>query len=591
MIIEIPAYKHILNNQQINLSSNKIQTFIGGNGAGKSTLLESIFYNYIEKENELREEENLSINNTLRCIVFSSGQNELFSEIFNNYEKNAKRYNREDDQLIRSFYFDYWWSQLLIFFSTALKQNGLVRNYLKEHNYIDENEENIDISSNIKFGFRIRKPIIDKIKNELEIERRGEFLENPLYRSIYIKYLEKLSNHLLNKEFDFTDSDSIDRIVSTTVTLKAENVIDALGTNINELFTFISRASTSWLSNFDLEGIECYFKELNLSQLSDGEYQLLSIYAIIDLFDNQNTLFLLDEVDSHLHYTNLNKLWTSLKNISGRCITTTHISESILNNSFETMSYIDNGKIQNSLSAREIFRRISNIVGEKDYLFKIGAKINNIVLVDDEVDWIIFKKLALKKIGDKVIPILDKVVPYKRSSSFNTATEIFGKGKLEFVREFKEKNSNRNINTKNIFLLCDRDSLPLTQINLNTLQVNIENSYSDIKNFGNTKTYLQSWRMLEIENYLLSKTMLQYYNKYEEFKSNLPSVNFNGITTFDESEDIRTYDAKEILHPLYKTGGFNEVKLDELIAKIPQNEISDDIKKIYEFIKGKVLIS
>ena len=37
--------------------------------------------------------------------------------------------------------------------------------------------------------------------------------------------------------------------------------------------------------------------DLEFQQLSDGEYQLLSIYALIDLFDEVDTVFLLDEVD------------------------------------------------------------------------------------------------------------------------------------------------------------------------------------------------------------------------------------------------------------------------------------------------------
>lgn len=120
------------------------------------------------------------------------------------------------------------------------------------------------------------------------------------------------------------------------------------------------------------------------------------------------------------------------------------------------------------------------------------------------------------------------------------------------------------------------------------MSVNINNAYNDIKTFGTTNTHLHSWKMLEIENYLLSKTMLEHYGKFEYFKSQFPSVNFDGIVTFDESEDLRTCDVKAILHPLYKDGVFKEVKLDEVIDKIPASEISEDILKMYEFIKNKI---
>ena len=56
----------------------------------------------------------------------------------------------------------------------------------------------------------------------------------------------------------------------------------------------------------------------------------------------------------------------------------------------------------------------------------------------------------------------------------------------------------------------------------------------------------------------------------------------------DDCEDIRIFDSKSILKPLYKDPQFNENKLDELIAKIPVNEVSDDIEKMYTFICSKI---
>ena len=47
-------------------------------------------------------------------------------------------------------------------------------------------------------------------------------------------------------------------------------------------------------------------------------------------------------------------------------------------------------------------------------------------------------------------------------------------------------------------------------------------------------------------------------------------------------------DSKELLKPLYKEGGFNKSKLDELIELIPVEEISQDIVKMYNFIESKV---
>jgi len=161
------------------------------------------------------------------------------------------------------------------------------------------------------------------------------------------------------------------------------------GNEANKIFTFLSHATMGWLSNIDIESCDLYLQqnseELEFEQLSDGEYQLLSIYALIDLFDSGDTIFLLDEIDSHLHFSNINKLWNILKTINGKVITTTHISESILNNDFNSISYIEKGKIVNDLVPKKILEKISNVVNQEKFIYQICSKLENIVLIDDEL--------------------------------------------------------------------------------------------------------------------------------------------------------------------------------------------------------------
>lgn len=570
MTLQIPHNKLYQETQELNFTGTNIFTLIGENGSGKSSILESIFQEYIEDEDK-------------KVICFTSGQNELFYSIFDKHKQQSNKFKPDENNIISSFYFDYLWVRFLVFFAITLKRDGKVKQYFDEKNY--------DLSSlSICFKFRVRKPYINQIKGELEREAEGEFALESKRRTIHYNLLLRFINSKINTEYDFNEF--ADSIVKRSMNLNVTEAREIFGIEINRIFTFLSHATMGWLSNIDIESCGLYLhhngQKLEFEQLSDGEYQLLSIYALIDLFDSEETLFLFDEIDSHLHFSNINKMWNTLKSIRGKIIGTTHISESILKNNFDSLLCVNNGKIEDSLTATEVFKRLSNVTGQKKYEYKIASKIEHIALLDDEVDWKIFKKLAIIKIGSEAIQILDKVIPYKRSSSFNTTAEIFGKGKLEFVKELQEQNHGQTINTKNIFLICDRDLLPLTQIDTSNLSVNINNSYASLKSFGTTKTYLHSWRMLEIENYLLSKTMLIHYNKLEDLKTQFVGVNFDRITTFDESEDLRTYDAKAILHPLYKDGGFDEVKLDEVVAKIPAEEISEDIRKMYNFIKNKV---
>lgn len=598
MIIEIPAYKHILDEQRIDLTNKRLCTLIGGNGSGKSTLLEAVFNKYIVDENDLRstyiDEENEvsyldgnNINDNIKCIAFSSGQNELFSKIFDNNEKNSSTFGRRETYQANSFYFNYDWSRLLVFLASSLKPNGLVSTYLSDKNYITL-EDNIDVSSRLSFSLRVRKPLIDSIYREQKIEEGGEYVDKPLYRSLYVKYLEKLINITYDENYDFTDDENYYRIVSSLISLNANEVITSLGNNINEIFTFFARASTSWLSNFSLEDISLYFNnDLEFEQLSDGEYQLLAIYALIDLFDNENTIFLLDEVDSHLHYKNINKLWTALKNINGKVITTTHSYESIIINEFEDINYIENGNITYYEKDIELFKKLSSITNHNNYGFKISSQKENVVLIDDIVDWIIFKKLVFKKIGRESNKVLNKITPYKKTSNYDNSSQIFGHGKLSFVKDISQLDF--DIKTKNFFLICDRDKLEEDLIRSN-LEVNIHRDFDSIKRFNNrnTKTFLLSWKRLEIENYLISKTMLENYELFDDFKTNFEYLNFDSIDNFDDISDIKKFDCKSITHPIYKEGGFNEANLDEIIAKIPPSEISEDIVKMYDFIKSKI---
>ena len=103
-------------------------------------------------------------------------------------------------------------------------------------------------------------------------------------------------------------------------------------------------------NNYFIDKSRCklvFNSNIELDQLSDGEYQLLFLYALIDLFDSDSTLFLFDEADSHLHYKNVEKLWALLHGIKGHAITTTHLLDSISakENRIEHLKVVEKGRI------------------------------------------------------------------------------------------------------------------------------------------------------------------------------------------------------------------------------------------------------
>lgn len=577
--------KIVETNQTITLN-NGVITFIGENGCGKSSILEAIFQKYIEGEDH-------------KVICFSSGQNELFSGLFNEHKRTNRRYIREKNETINSFYFNWKWARMLVFCSTIFKPNGMVRKYLMENDYIDTDTIGDDVSSRLDFKFRIKKHYVTLIREELKKEELGqnnseddegyEFEEDLLRTTDFHETLEKIIS-AFDIDFDFQNNDNlVKRKLTFDVNLAYEVFTHK---DIDKIFSFWALATNGWMSNTELSDCHLKFKNgLEFKNLSDGEYQLLSIYAILDLFDSENTIFLFDEIDSHLYYKNLNKMWNALQKSTGTVITTTHISDSILQNNIENIRLIENGKIESNLTFLELSKRLEEVVGQKKYTFQILARVQNPVLMDHVNDWIIFRKLARKKIGDGVDVVLDQFLPIGKESSYDSVNETLGGAKLFFINEFKKRTAGERILTKNIFLICDKDVFPSNQI-LDDHQVHIDRSFNDIKKFNsnNTKTHLLCWKRREIENYLISPSMLSEKEKLDELKALYPLPNLNVGENLDIITDIREGDFKTVLRPLYNIDGegFNEPLIDEIIGLMPANEISEDIEKVYNYLASKI---
>lgn len=581
--MELIVSRNKLHDQEQTISlDSSVLTLIGENGCGKSSILEALFEEYVNSDN-------------YNTICFSSGQNELFTKIFDKHKWESRRYVKQGNSSIVSFYFNYSWVRILVFFASVLKSEGLVRKFLVQNNYITEREivdggKKEDISSRLHTRFKVRKSYKNKILREIEKEETGEITPNDesLRRSDYNVTLEKI---LSTFNINFTlDDDARQNLRRTQIDLTSTNVYNIFRETTSEkIFSFLSLSTYGWEANFEFKDFELYFNNnFEFKQLSDGEYQLLSIYAIIDLFDSENTIFLFDEIDSHLHFKNLEKLWNLLQNsIYGKVITTTHISDSILNNNFSNIKLIQRGKIEHDLTLRELAKRLTNIVGKKKYELQLATRIENIVLVDNEDDWVIFRKLAEKKIDEDTNQVFSKLIPFKRTSSYNNDSEIFGKGKLQFAKDFREQLNGSQIQTKQIFMICDRDKLSKNSID-NEMKVNIHNDYRDIRNFNGVHSHLLSWKRMEIENYLISVSMLIEKGKIQDLRNIFPRVNFTVNDNLDNSSDIEEYDAKELLHPLYKPDGFNETELDELVSLIPKEEISEDIVTMYNYLKNNI---
>ena len=349
-------------------------------------------------------------------------------------------------------------------------------------------------------------------------------------------------------------------------------------------------------NNYFIEKSRCqlvFNNNIELDQLSDGEYQLLFLYALIDLFDSESTLFLFDEADSHLHYKNVERLWTLLHNIKGHAITTTHLLDSISakENRIEHLKVVAKGRINEDNKIKQLINRLSVLSRAKTVEFEVCGKLPNIALLDDYNDWIIFTKLAARKGLD--VSMLSQVHALKKTSSCASDAEKLGGAKVDWVKGLGASDS--QINTTKVFLICDRD-----EANPNWQNNGVElagKPYKDlVKTIRwpqglNARTYLLAWRRREIKNYLLSHTALDYFGVLGQINgANLAVIDHLQASNPGDNDSIRRLNAKNIIDPLINTDGIglDLEKLQAYINLIPPDEISEDITNMHEFIKEKL---
>jgi AAA15 family ATPase/GTPase len=578
MNITVAPHKIIQEGYNLDLTDNKVKVLIGGNGSGKSSILESIF----KTEQEIPK----------RIVGYSSGQNESFSKIYKKFQKDNKVYTLEpeedntDDDIIdakfKTTYFNYTYSRLLIFFAISLKNESNIHSYL----------DNLDLSSlKLKIDFRLPKSYIDRINNIIEREAL-----NPNIRTIrntfFHRYLQIFIDKYIQEDYDFEHS-----IEKQTVVLSTDNIpIDF--SNVVRLFAFLSWAESN--DFIDIGSAEIEIDGFELDSYSDGEFQLMSIYSIIDLFDHEETLFLFDEIDSHIHFENIKLIWDKIEKIRGKLITTTHSADSIILNKLCDIKLVEQGEFKEEILANQILNRLEALSAGGNYKLSVAGKVENLVLVEDYFDWFIFIELCKKKIPDFDPRIQQKIQYIKCSSGFDSYAEKFGNFKLDWVESFKKQNTNPK--TKNIFLICDKDNLATADV-LNTGLVTNSTATGRRNQVFLSKNkkkvaYLMSLKRREIENYLLSYTMLNNHSKLIDINNSIALVNQLAQGDSGDNDGVRNLDVKSIIQPLYLKDNLDEIsttergvdfnKLSNLISEIPVNEISEDITNIYNFILSKL---
>jgi predicted ATP-dependent endonuclease of OLD family len=322
MNLHIPSNKIYADAQDIQIDG-PVLTLIGENGCGKSAILESLFQSFLEDD-------------TKSVVCFSSGQNESFSVKYNEYLSISQRrlvqqgLNRGENPLrVPSFYFDPQWTRILIFFATTMVKDGKVQRFLREHEYVQVDNDGRDVSTRLQFSLKVPVRYTRRIQNALAREALKPGY-NSIRKTLMHQYLENLLA-ILEPEYSFQEQG----LGKGDYELREGIVAEVFARDIGGLFTFL------WYTTLKNQFIDLASTQLTfstgweLNDLSDGEYQLLTIFAILDLFDGPETLFILDEIDSHLYYKNVNAMWQAIKNVEGKVLSTTHSADSILAHTFD----------------------------------------------------------------------------------------------------------------------------------------------------------------------------------------------------------------------------------------------------------------
>lgn len=596
--MELNLAPNPLHRQIQTLRIDKVATLIGENGSGKSSILQSVF----EQRLAGRDHGNLKV------VCFSSGQNENYSEKFSAYLKRERQAGRGLN--LDCFYFDKSWSKLLIFLATAIKRNGKVRSFLVEQGYVNESQpDKDDLSTTFKCAFKVDKNYIARVQDALKREERGE--ADTLRATPYFRSLESFITNLISREYEFEAP-----LRKRTIDLNANGLIrvsfdyprqlqagddeaeagepnaQAMTTNWDPEVAFFTQAADN---NYFIDKPLCQLEfnnSIELDQLSDGEYQLLFLYALIDLFDSENTLFLFDEADSHLHYKNVEKLWSLLHSIQGHAITTTHLLDSISakENRIEHLKVVEKGRISEDNKIKQLINRLSVLSRAKSVEFEVCGKLPNIALLDDYNDWVIFTKLAARKGLD--VTRLEQVHAIGKPSSRNDDNEQIGKAKIDWTNSLSKAET--NFETMNVFLVCDRDnSNPRWHENGVLLLGAPRDEVNRIRWPGNRRvqTYLLSWRRREIENYLLSYSALTHFGVLDSINSDQLAQGFHlRDGEAGDNDGIRMLDVKHVVNPLIETQsvGKDLAKIESYIDQMKPEEISEDITNMYNFIIGKL---
>lgn len=376
-IKEIKIANKAFKNLDVSLENNTsgVMAFIGNNGSGKSNLLEAI--SAIFKHLYDKKQKDIPFNFSLVYTTFNGRTVEITK---NELSVTTKIDNQENSDL-----YSFLPKQIVAIYSG--EEDRLWREYYKP----------------------IYDDFISKISKSFQEEFPKMLYLNKFYWHISLlclllnrfnnpedKFCEEILgiNNVHSVKFEFKKnyqgypSNNVLQFIST-IDAKDEYTLDELqevikNYDINEVFKYLYIAftpkNTKILENIIIE----YNDNLKIEDFSEGEKKMILIKAALEFAGQEDSLFILDEPDAHIHLSNKMQIKKVLEEYeqNRQVIITTHSPTLTKAIPKEGIYCLEKGKVKEFKDIVEVTKYLAN----KEDIYKLLFSKSNILIVEGKTD-------------------------------------------------------------------------------------------------------------------------------------------------------------------------------------------------------------
>jgi hypothetical protein len=222
----------------------------------------------------------------------------------------------------------------------------------------------------------------------------------------------------------------------------------------------------------------------------------------LDLFDTDNTIFILDEVDAHIHPQLIKDVWSSFSALSGVAVTSSHNIMTISIAEFNRIIFLENGQVlKDHLRKNKLVETLCGAFFAEPVWKSLLYTIETIYLMDGLGDWEIFKSICIKQGLDfERIERNSIIVPRNSNTQRNNRADLILPKEI-WVDDFLKSTTRAvidqgRVKLKNFVLICDSDSYSWDEH-----RKPLDFSTTRKRTFNVTSII---WNRRSIENYLIS---------------------------------------------------------------------------------------